>query len=78
MRVIFSFMIKCIKVELKPRMRAFQSVIALKANSSGKLAVYASYRSSTLAFFIFKSFYRWSDSFFFIHFEVESWAFRHI
>lgn len=52
---IVSFMIKCVKDGLKPKMRTLRLVMALKVDPSGKSIVYTSYRSSALAFLISES-----------------------
>lgn len=57
-RMTFSFVIKCGKVRLESKMRAFRSILALKASLSGNSVVYASYRKSALAHLIYETFYR--------------------
>lgn len=48
-------MIKCAEVGLEPRMKVLRSALALKASSSSKLVIYASYKVSALALMISKS-----------------------
>lgn len=63
------------RVRLKPRTRAFKSVLFLKAGPVDKSVVYASHRNNALAPLIFGSLHKWSENFIFIRSKT---GYRHL